>query len=124
MHANTKKMWATTIEAGLEPLSGLRVFGYARRRKDWVKVSQGHRDWGASINPSRVSANISTSKYNFGQKRLFQTIEVYKQAADHIARYARFDPRLWRSPVRLIEATTQVLYLLQEHAQLHHPAKV
>ncbi len=32
------KTWATTIKADLEPLSGLRVFGHARWRKDWVKA--------------------------------------------------------------------------------------
>ncbi len=32
-------MWATAIQADLEPLSGPRVFGYARWRMDWVKVS-------------------------------------------------------------------------------------
>ncbi len=32
-------MWATAIQADLEPLSGPRVFGYARWRKDWVNVS-------------------------------------------------------------------------------------
>ncbi len=31
--------WATTIKADLEPISGPRVFGHARWRKDWVKVS-------------------------------------------------------------------------------------
>ncbi len=33
------KTWATTIKAGMDLLSGPRVFGYARLRKDWVKVS-------------------------------------------------------------------------------------
>ncbi len=33
------KTWATTIKADLEPISGPRVFGHARWRKDWVKVS-------------------------------------------------------------------------------------
>ncbi len=46
-------MLRTTIKANLEPLSGLRVFGYARWRKDWVKVSselaQDRRAWSASI---------------------------------------------------------------------------
>ncbi len=32
------KTWAITINADLEPLSGPRVFGHARWRKDWVKV--------------------------------------------------------------------------------------
>ncbi len=45
--------WATTIKDDLEPLSGPRVFGRARWRKDWVKVSsefaQDRRDWNASI---------------------------------------------------------------------------
>ncbi len=43
------KTWITTLKANLEP----RVFGYARRKKDWVKVSseltQDHRAWSASI---------------------------------------------------------------------------
>ncbi len=33
------KIWATTIKAHLEPLSGPRALGHARWRKDWVKVS-------------------------------------------------------------------------------------
>ncbi len=33
------KTWATTIKADLEPISGPRVFGHAKQRKDWVKVS-------------------------------------------------------------------------------------
>ncbi len=45
------KMWATTIKADLEPISGPRVFGYARWRKDWVKVSSelahDRRAWSA-----------------------------------------------------------------------------
>ncbi len=32
------KTWATTIKAAKEPLSGPRVFGHARWRKDWVNV--------------------------------------------------------------------------------------
>ncbi len=40
---------ATTIKADLEP----RVFGYARRKKDWVKVSselaQDCRVWSSSV---------------------------------------------------------------------------
>ncbi len=47
------KVWATTIKAGLKPLSGPRVFGHARWRKDWVKVSselaQDRRAWSASV---------------------------------------------------------------------------
>ncbi len=47
------KTWATTIKAGLEPLSGPRVFGHARWRKDWVKVpselAQDRRVWSASV---------------------------------------------------------------------------
>ncbi len=47
------KTWVTTIKADLEPLSGPRVFGYARWRKDWVKVSrelvQDRRTWGVSV---------------------------------------------------------------------------
>ncbi len=33
------KTWTTAIKADLEPLSGPRVFGHARWRKDFVKVS-------------------------------------------------------------------------------------
>ncbi len=33
------KTWATTIKADLEPISGPKVFGHARWRQDWVKVS-------------------------------------------------------------------------------------
>ncbi len=47
------KTWATTIKANLEPISGPRVFGHARLRKDWVKVSselaQDRRAWSASV---------------------------------------------------------------------------
>ncbi len=43
-------MWATAIKAGLGPLSGPRVFAYARWGKGWVKVSselaQERRAWG------------------------------------------------------------------------------
>ncbi len=46
------KTWATTTKADLEPISGPRVFGHARWRKDWVKVSselaQDRRTLGAS----------------------------------------------------------------------------
>ncbi len=47
------KTWATTIKTDLEPISGPRVFGHARRRKDWVKVSselaKDCRAWSASV---------------------------------------------------------------------------
>ncbi len=47
------KAWATTIKADLELLSGARVFGHARWRKNWVKVSceltQDRRAWSASV---------------------------------------------------------------------------
>ncbi len=46
-------MWATTINAALEPLSGPRVFGYARWKKDWVKIpselAQDRQAWCASV---------------------------------------------------------------------------
>ncbi len=46
------KTCATTTKVNLEPLSGPRVFGYARWRKDWAKVSyelaQDRRAWSAS----------------------------------------------------------------------------
>ncbi len=32
------KAWTMTIKADLKPLSGLRVFGYTRWRKNWAKV--------------------------------------------------------------------------------------
>ncbi len=42
-----------TLKKDLEPLFGRRVFGYARRRKDWVKVfgelAQDCRAWSASV---------------------------------------------------------------------------
>ncbi len=47
------KTWDSTIKADLEPISGPRVFGHARWRKDWVKVSselaQDRRAWIASV---------------------------------------------------------------------------
>ncbi len=47
------KTWATTIKVDLELLSGPRVFGHARWRKDGVKVfselTQGRLAWSASI---------------------------------------------------------------------------
>ncbi len=48
------KTWVTTtLKADLEPLSGPRVFGCGRWRKDWVKdsseLAQDRRAWGASI---------------------------------------------------------------------------
>ncbi len=35
------KTWPIMIKADLETLSGPRVFGYARWRKEWAKVSSG-----------------------------------------------------------------------------------
>ncbi len=47
------KTWATTIKADLEPISGRRIFGNARWRKDWRKVfselAQDRRAWSASV---------------------------------------------------------------------------
>ncbi len=47
------KTWAIMIKADLEPISGPRVFGHARWRQDWVKVSselaQDRRAWSASV---------------------------------------------------------------------------
>ncbi len=47
------KTWATTIKANLESISGSRVFGHARWRKDWVKESselaQDRRVWSSSV---------------------------------------------------------------------------
>ncbi len=47
------KTWATTIKADLEPISGPRVFGHARWRKDWVNASstlaRDRRAWSASV---------------------------------------------------------------------------
>ncbi len=69
------KTCATTIKADLEPISIPRVFGHARWRKDWVKVScelaqdlecfcpkRGQHDWWCRINPPRVNTDASTSK--------------------------------------------------------------
>ncbi len=76
------KTWATTIKADVELLSGPRLFGHARWRKDWVKVpselAQNRRAWSASVrdvvnsignanstrwlNPPRVNADASTCK--------------------------------------------------------------
>ncbi len=33
------KTWDTTIKADLKPISGSRVFGHARWKNDWLKVS-------------------------------------------------------------------------------------
>ncbi len=45
--------WATTIKADLELISGPRLFGHARWRKDWVEVwselAQDRRAWSASV---------------------------------------------------------------------------
>ncbi len=47
------KTWTTTIKADMKPISGQRVFGYARWRNDWVKVStelaHDRRAWAASV---------------------------------------------------------------------------
>ncbi len=47
------KTWTTTTKADLEPISGPRIFGHARWRKGWVKVSselaQDRRAWNASV---------------------------------------------------------------------------
>ncbi len=47
------KTWETMIKADLKPLYGPQVFGYARWRNDWLKVSnelaQDRRAWGASV---------------------------------------------------------------------------
>ncbi len=47
------KTWTTTIKADLEPISGPRIFGHARWRRDWVKVlselAQDRRAWSASV---------------------------------------------------------------------------
>ncbi len=43
----------TTVKADLEPHSGRRVFGHARWRKDWVKISselaRDRQLWNASV---------------------------------------------------------------------------
>ncbi len=48
-----KKRGQTAIKAGVALLYRPQVFGYARWRGDWVKVSselaQDHRAWGASV---------------------------------------------------------------------------
>ncbi len=47
------KTWTTMGKADLEPISGPRVFGHARSRQDWVKVSselaQDRRAWNVSV---------------------------------------------------------------------------
>ncbi len=47
------KTWITTIRADQEPISGPRVFGHARWRKDWVimpsELAQDRRAWSASV---------------------------------------------------------------------------
>ncbi len=68
------KTWAATIKADLEPLSGPRVFGHARWRKDWVKVSselaQDRRAWSASgrmpTQPTNQEASLISSGSLFG----------------------------------------------------------
>ncbi len=74
------KTWATTIKADLEPITGPRVFVYARWRKDCVKVSselaQDRRAWRASVRdvvnaigdagstrPWRMPTQVQVSKY-------------------------------------------------------------
>ncbi len=50
---NCSRTYFYSIKAYLEPFSGPQVFGYARWRKDTVKVSsdlaQEHRVWSASV---------------------------------------------------------------------------
>ncbi len=47
------KTWATTNEAGLEPLSKLLAFEHARWKKDWLKASSelahDRRAWNAFV---------------------------------------------------------------------------
>ncbi len=47
------KTWTTALKEELEPPAGPRIFGYARWRNDWVKVScepaQDSRAWDASV---------------------------------------------------------------------------
>ncbi len=51
--ANCSRTYFYSIKADLEPVSGPQVFGYARWRKDTVKISsefaQEHRVWSASV---------------------------------------------------------------------------
>ncbi len=53
------KTWVTTIKADMEPPSRPRVFGNARWRKDWVKVSRelvpDRRAWSASMRDEACS---------------------------------------------------------------------
>ncbi len=56
------KTWTTTTKADLEPLSGPRFFGYARWRKDRVKVSSEPAVH-PSTQPARVNAATRTSKH-------------------------------------------------------------
>ncbi len=68
-------MIGSTIKADPEPLSGPRVFGYARRGKNWMNVSseltQDRRAWSASVRDvvnsfgdARVNVDTSTSHYH------------------------------------------------------------
>ncbi len=60
------KAFATTIKADLEPISGPRIFGHARWRKEWVNVSRAAKP---GVPPSEtcsthppVNADANTSK--------------------------------------------------------------
>ncbi len=61
-------MWAATIKADLEHLSGPRAFDYARWRKDWVKVqselAQDPRAWSASVRDVVNSINDAGSTHS------------------------------------------------------------
>ncbi len=58
-------MWAFTIKANLEPLSGPRVFDNARWRKNWVttycELAQDRRVWGASVRDVVNSIRVAGS---------------------------------------------------------------
>ncbi len=62
------KTWETTIKADTEHLSVPRVFGHARWRKDWVKVSseltRERRAWGASVRDVVSSIGVAGSTHS------------------------------------------------------------
>ncbi len=61
------KTWATTLKEDLEPPSGPRVFGFARWRKDWAKITsefvQYRRAWGVSIRDVVTSTDNTDSTH-------------------------------------------------------------
>ncbi len=75
------KAWATTIKAGLEPLSRPRVFGHARRRKDWVKtVEPGvppSETWSTQlVMPAKPAPGECRHKYKCIKQPKFSTLHT------------------------------------------------